>query len=952
MIKSRKLSNRATMFVAIASVFFLLLMVGCGGGGGGGGSTPPDLEPGGGSDSVTVSGIVYDGTESSPIENAVCDFVDMDGNPLADSEATADEYGNFAITVPPDVEGYIRCYPPDSPKLVLLSFLSTNNVEGGYEIDGEDVTPATTLVANIIHAENAADPQQRKIELLNSIDTDQDFKIVTVAATHLYSRMFQRHRNVIFGGFLNDEDGGGGGGGGGGDGGGAGGSAGDGGDASPIVGARCEFIVGNDIKNGKVLYSAALADFLDDGRVERSDLSLVSADIDSILQGYTPQEIQSAFRAIFPAGIGKPYDDITDENGNYFIPIPPNTPGFIRCIPADRDELVLATYVPERQLSEILLGQDVNPATTLFSVEVAPKLNSADVAAAKDNFLKNIDGINVYIREKQVAGADVVTFSLCAPPPGEVDPPANCVLNIDQQDSETDSNVGMMAFSATSLFNSFYKNGINGDFLSALSDLSRNGVVPETELQASGVPTAQVTELKSSINTHAATVLSTRLNLASQTARVKVTVTDVPGGTGIEGATVDTTSSYACTGCGNQTDASGMITLTFTGVPSDTTDIEIVAGGGLPGYVEVKKTVTVSASSTVDLELAMDNSSPVVKILSPTTSSTYWTGSKYLSISGTASDDVNVAQVTWVNDRGGSGTCVGTARWSTSEVALALGTNQISISALDTAGNTGFTTLTVTYQPVFVPISPIPQPITPIVPLVPTVTITTPTTDAEYTTYINLLKVSGTATDDTGISRITWVSKNGDRVDRGTCLTSTKVGSSELTVGWSASGIPLTLGTNEVIVTAEDKDANTGSRTLTVTLKALSIVPIYPVLPGPIPIVTIKPSVTITSPTTEAEYTTFISTVNIIGTATDDGGVTQVTWTNLNGANGTCVGTSAWSTGDISLALGINEITITAYDGAGNTGTAVLNVTYQLPTILPIFPVTPIIKPIVPIAPG
>ena len=734
-------------------------------------------------------------------------------------------------------------------------------------------------------------------------------------------------------------------------GGGVGGQGGDGGDASPIVGARCEFIVGDDIENGNVLYSAALADFLDDGRLGRSDLSMVTADIDSVLHEYDPQEIQSAFESIFPAGIGTPYDDITDENGNYFIPVPPNVPGFVRCIPPDREQLVLATYVPERQVSEILLGQDVNPATTLFSVEVAPKLSGNDVAAAKENFLKNIDGINVYIREKQVDGSGVLTFSLCAPPPGEVDPPDNCVLNTDNDDSEMDNNVGMMAFSATSIFNSFYKNNINGDFLSALSDLSQNGEVPAAELQASGVPTAQVTELSRNITDHAEIVLNTGLKLASQTARVKVTVTDVPGGTGIDGATVDSTSSYACTGCGGLTDANGQITLTFTGVPSNATNIEIVADG-VPGYVEAKKTVTVSASSTVNLDLAMDNASPVVKILSPTTSSAYTTGSRYLSISGTATDDVNVTQVTWVNDRGGSGTCVGTANWSTSDVTLALGTNQISILALDTAGNTGFATLTVTYQLIAVPIFPRPVPIAPIVPVAPTVTITAPTSEATYTTYLSPLKISGTATDDKGISRVTWVSQNGRRVDSGVCLTTTKVDSSGLTVGWSASGVPLTLGTNEVIVTAEDMDGNTGSRTLTVTLKTLSIVPILPVLPTPIPIVNLIPSVTITSPTTAAEYTTFVSSVNITGTATDDGGVTQVIWTNTNGATGTCVGTADWSTGDISLALGLNEITITAYDGAGNTGTASLNVTYQLPTIVPIFPVTPIITPIIPLTPS
>ena len=66
---------------------------------------------------------------------------------------------------------------------------------------------------------------------------------------------------------------GGGNGGGNGDGGGVGGDAGDGGDKSPIANARCEFVIGNNVGGGwSVLYNAALADFREDGVLNRNDL--------------------------------------------------------------------------------------------------------------------------------------------------------------------------------------------------------------------------------------------------------------------------------------------------------------------------------------------------------------------------------------------------------------------------------------------------------------------------------------------------------------------------------------------------------------------------------------------------------------------------------------------------------------------------------------------------------
>ena len=94
-----------------------------------------------------------------------------------------------------------------------------------------------------------------------------------------------------------------------------------------------------------------------------------------------------------------------------------------------------------------------------------------------------------------------------------------------------------------------------------------------------------------------------------------------------------------------------------------------------------------------------DTTPPIVTITSPTSNPTYSTSSSPLSIGGTASDNIGVTQVTWSNDRGGSGTCSGTTSWSASNITLYSGVNVITVTARDSAGNTGTDTLTVTYTP-------------------------------------------------------------------------------------------------------------------------------------------------------------------------------------------------------------------------------------------------------------
>jgi hypothetical protein len=68
-----------------------------------------------------------------------------------------------------------------------------------------------------------------------------------------------------------------------------------------------------------------------------------------------------------------------------------------------------------------------------------------------------------------------------------------------------------------------------------------------------------------------------------------------------------------------------------------------------------------------------DTTNPTVSITTPTVNPTHSVTATPLSIGGTASDNVGVTQVSWVNDRGGSGTATGTTSWSVSGIVLLSG---------------------------------------------------------------------------------------------------------------------------------------------------------------------------------------------------------------------------------------------------------------------------------------
>ncbi len=89
---------------------------------------------------------------------------------------------------------------------------------------------------------------------------------------------------------------------------------------------------------------------------------------------------------------------------------------------------------------------------------------------------------------------------------------------------------------------------------------------------------------------------------------------------------------------------------------------------------------------------------PTVSIGVPSASGSYAASTSSITVSGSASDNVGVTQVTWSNSRGGSGTASGMTSWSATNISLQSGSNVVTVSARDAAGNIGTATISITYN--------------------------------------------------------------------------------------------------------------------------------------------------------------------------------------------------------------------------------------------------------------
>ncbi len=302
---------------------------------------------------------------------------------------------------------------------------------------------------------------------------------------------------------------------------------------------------------------------------------------------------------------------------------------------------------------------------------------------------------------------------------------------------------------------------------------------------------------------------------------------------------------------------------------------------------------SVSSFNEVTILRLLDVSKPTVTITSPTLNPTYSTANATLSLGGAASDDKGVVRVSWQNDRGGGGTAQGTTAWTIPAIQLAAGSNVITVTAEDAQGNLARDTITVT--------ATLPDANG------PSIVVTGPNPSSAFSFAADTLPLTGTAADASGVQAVSWANDRGGS------------GAATGTSAWTAS-IPLFDGPNRITLTARDTVGNDSHAEVLVTYTEPDAT---------------APTVSIVFPTDQQEAATSEPMVNLSGEADDDRSVLRVRWRNSAGGSGEAEGTLPWTANGIALAPGLNVITVTATDSAGNEASDALAVTYT-PTVPPL----------------
>ncbi len=105
---------------------------------------------------------------------------------------------------------------------------------------------------------------------------------------------------------------------------------------------------------------------------------------------------------------------------------------------------------------------------------------------------------------------------------------------------------------------------------------------------------------------------------------------------------------------------------------------------------------TKSASATVQLTPGGSTAPPLsINITSPTTQPTFVSSQSTIGLAGTAA--ANTTQVVWTTDQGFQGQATGTTNWAANGIALRSGSNRITVTARDSAGNQSSAAISVLY---------------------------------------------------------------------------------------------------------------------------------------------------------------------------------------------------------------------------------------------------------------
>ena len=151
-------------------------------------------------------------------------------------------------------------------------------------------------------------------------------------------------------------------------------------------------------------------------------------------------------------------------------------------------------------------------------------------------------------------------------------------------------------------------------------------------------------------------------------------VINIPLAAGVNRITVTVTDATGKT-------ASQTVSVTFNTPP-------------VPATAPTSPTSTSTASTTTPPAGAAP---PTLAILNPAMQTVLTTAAS-IDLSGIAADSYGVAKVTWNNAFGSGGTASGTTNWQISDIPLLVGTNKITVSAYDSAGNFAWRMVTVIRQ--------------------------------------------------------------------------------------------------------------------------------------------------------------------------------------------------------------------------------------------------------------
>jgi hypothetical protein len=296
-----------------------------------------------------------------------------------------------------------------------------------------------------------------------------------------------------------------------------------------------------------------------------------------------------------------------------------------------------------------------------------------------------------------------------------------------------------------------------------------------------------------------------------------------------------------------------------------------------------------SAVGAISLTVRIDSTSPTLTIKSPTSSQTYVTNANSIDLGGNASDDVGVIGGEWINtdtDEKGSITVASSwsQGWTISDVVLVNGANRITVKIWDAAGNRGTATLKV--------ILDINDPFC---------TITSPTRASKYYVNSTTINLGGIASDNLAVVSVDWINNM-----------NSAIGTANGTNNWTISNIPLSLGYNDITISAHDAAGNVGTSKINVSSDLTA------------------PTCVITSPTSGTTFITNYVNINIGGTASDNMVVTKVNWTNhATGISRVATGTTTWTIAACQMAVGSNPITVTAWDSCGNSKSDAITINYD-----------------------